>query len=392
MTNPARSRSPSLPRSRSSNGSNARLEPPPVSRAPEDPEVAQSAQPQSQSQSRSQSRPGSPYDNDTGRARSTTPVPRTRVERLDSEPSYGEAPGSPAYEKRRLDAVPDQVIVRSRSASQDGRAGDSTAQLSAPPRPPSSTSLASVPRTVVEKVDTATPSYGEDPTSPAYKARLADAAPDYIFQSDGQSHVSEVLTQEPESTGEGPTTAPIAVPETRVSRVDTLPTREKTRILHKRNPSDAEPDVVETASQTDSGRLTNADSPSPSRSGTADAQPTFGQLTMPPPPPPAPSADESEEYDSEEDDNTEEPADAEGSGAAVVNSPPVPQSTVEVSQNVQQTPPENPAPIFVDFDQLDSLSDLIDIWQPDLDTLFPQSKDVESYPPVPPMHRFPPRS
>jgi hypothetical protein len=47
------------------------------------------------------------------------PVPITRVERLDDEPAYGEVPGTAAYKLRTQDAVPDEVevITRSRSTS-----------------------------------------------------------------------------------------------------------------------------------------------------------------------------------------------------------------------------------------------------------------------------------
>src|SRR3954462_15436916 len=63
------------------------------------------------------SRPESPL-------RSTSPIPKTRVERVDDKPSYGELPGSPAYEKRREDAVPDELEIvpegrlRKRSSAQ----------------------------------------------------------------------------------------------------------------------------------------------------------------------------------------------------------------------------------------------------------------------------------
>jgi len=37
------------------------------------------------------------------------PIPKTRVERVDSKPSHGEVPGTEAYEKRAQDAQPDII-------------------------------------------------------------------------------------------------------------------------------------------------------------------------------------------------------------------------------------------------------------------------------------------
>lgn len=39
-----------------------------------------------------------------------TPIPKTVVERVDDEPSYGEVPGTDAYNKRLADANPDVVV------------------------------------------------------------------------------------------------------------------------------------------------------------------------------------------------------------------------------------------------------------------------------------------
>lgn len=50
------------------------------------------------------------------------PIPTTRVERTDSKPNHGEVPGTSAYDIRRQDAVPDELEVvpegsRSRKSS-----------------------------------------------------------------------------------------------------------------------------------------------------------------------------------------------------------------------------------------------------------------------------------
>ena len=105
-----------------------------------------------------------------------SPVPITRVERVDDRPSHGEVPGTEAYKIRTQDAVPDEVEIvpdgsRSRSSSRVSRDDVS--------RSPGGTSI---PRTVVEKVDDA-PSHGEVPGTHAHDLRRADAEPDEIIKS-----------------------------------------------------------------------------------------------------------------------------------------------------------------------------------------------------------------
>ncbi|KAF2839291.1 hypothetical protein M501DRAFT_1003864 [Patellaria atrata CBS 101060] len=110
------------------------------------------------------------------RSNATSPIPVTRVERVDDIPAHGEVPNTPAYKMRMADAVPDEVEVvpegqRSRSAS-SLRAGD---RPSAPSSP--------VPKTVVEKVDPDVPGHGDVPGTDAYELRKADAIPDLILKA-----------------------------------------------------------------------------------------------------------------------------------------------------------------------------------------------------------------
>jgi len=111
------------------------------------------------------------------RSNANSPIPITRVERVDDQPSYGEVPGTEAYKKRTQDAVPDEVEVvpegaRSRSAS----------RLRPEDRPitPGGTPI---PMTVVEKVDPEEPSHGDIPGTIAHKVRAADAVPDVILKA-----------------------------------------------------------------------------------------------------------------------------------------------------------------------------------------------------------------
>ncbi|PGH05829.1 hypothetical protein AJ80_08277 [Polytolypa hystricis UAMH7299] len=180
------------------------------------------------------------------RSRAQSPVPKTRVEKIDDAPSYGEIPGSPAYEKRELDAVPDEVeIIGDRAPSRPL----STSQSPNTPLSPGGTSI---PRMVVEKVDPSETSYGEEPGTPAYELHKADAAPDVILR------VGESDCKSPESPPESSRNSPI--PETLLSRVESLPEEDAPRpfIAHKRRPSDALPDVVETVPDAPGRHLTSS--------------------------------------------------------------------------------------------------------------------------------------
>jgi hypothetical protein len=42
---------------------------------------------------------------------SNSPIPKTRVEKVSDEPSYGEVPGTDAYRMREGDAEPDEIAI-----------------------------------------------------------------------------------------------------------------------------------------------------------------------------------------------------------------------------------------------------------------------------------------
>jgi len=114
---------------------------------------------------------------------SSSPIPTTRVERVDDQPAHGEVPGTAAYKMRTQDAVPDELEVvpegqRSRSASQVLREEDR----------PSTPGGPAVPKLVVEKVEPEKPSHGEVPGTEAYEMRKADAAPDEVITSPVTAH------------------------------------------------------------------------------------------------------------------------------------------------------------------------------------------------------------
>lgn len=122
------------------------------------------------------------------RNEATSPIPITRVERVDDEPAHGEVPGTEAYKMRTQDAVPDEVEI-----VPDGQRSRSTSRVSASDRPltPGGTPI---PKTIVEKIDPDKPSYGDVPGTHAHQLRLADAQPDVILK----------VPEPPQSKSEGP--------------------------------------------------------------------------------------------------------------------------------------------------------------------------------------------
>jgi hypothetical protein len=113
-----------------------------------------------------------------------SPIPITRVERVDDSAAHGEVPGTPAYNLRTQDAVPDEIEIvpegqRSRSATQSRSRATSTLSATSATSRPQTPGGSPVPRTVVEKVDNE-PRHGEVQGTLAHEKRLADAEPDEV--------------------------------------------------------------------------------------------------------------------------------------------------------------------------------------------------------------------
>lgn len=177
----------------------------------------------------------------------TSPVPRTRVERVDDSAQHGEVPGTDAYEIRTQDAVPDEIeVVPEGSQSRDPSPAGSQDRPLTPGGSP-------IPRTVVEKLDPESPSYGDVPGTEAYEKRQADAVPDVVTKV--SSDLDSVLPP-PVADRESPDSivsnaSNQSIPETRLSRVGTIPAEDELPSrprAHQRSPSDAIPDTVETIS------------------------------------------------------------------------------------------------------------------------------------------------
>lgn len=96
----------------------------------------------------------------------SSPIPKTRVEKIDDEPSYGEVPGTEAHKLREGDAVPDEIAIVS----------DESSSHTSP-----SVSSITIPATVVEEAP-GNPS----PHSAEYdQKRKADAPADMVLDADG---------------------------------------------------------------------------------------------------------------------------------------------------------------------------------------------------------------
>ncbi|KAF4462866.1 hypothetical protein FALBO_10304 [Fusarium albosuccineum] len=125
---------------------------------------------------------------DAASSKISSPVPKTRVERVDDQPSYGEIPGTQAYAMREQDAQPDEIAI----APEESKSQDS-----------SSTVSATGPTTIVEEA----PGPRSRSHSIQYEERRkADASPDIVVDSDGQvreiqgeSTTGETTTDDPSS-------------------------------------------------------------------------------------------------------------------------------------------------------------------------------------------------
>lgn len=95
---------------------------------------------------------------------SGSPIPKTRVERVDDRPAHGEVPGTEAHALREKDAQPDEIAL---IPSDDDKSSSSASE--------------DVPATVVEE---ASGSVGEH-SQEFLDKRQTDAAPDVLVGADG---------------------------------------------------------------------------------------------------------------------------------------------------------------------------------------------------------------
>jgi hypothetical protein len=118
----------------------------------------------------------------------SSPIPKTRVERVDDEPSYGEVPGTEAYNKRVEDAAPDEIAIVPDAEAMERKPSDGSVTPGGQP----------IPKTVVEEsVD--------EPGSTTHNfhenLHEADAVPDFVRKPDGTGEVNPTPASL-ETTGE----------------------------------------------------------------------------------------------------------------------------------------------------------------------------------------------
>jgi hypothetical protein len=187
-----------------------------------------------------------------------SPIPVTRIEKVDNEPSYGEVPGTNAYNIRTNDAEPDEIAVLPEEKQKaHARSGSAT-----PGGLP-------IPTTVVEKIDPSTPSHGEVPGTSAHEMRKADAVPDLVIRSP----VGSRSTSRSSRFRARSTPGDLPIPTTKVEKVDSKPSHGEVpgTDAYEMRKNDAEPDVVEEVGDipgklhpsycTSSERLTESGSP-----------------------------------------------------------------------------------------------------------------------------------
>ncbi|KAL8917994.1 MAG: hypothetical protein Q9172_005602 [Xanthocarpia lactea] len=167
----------------------------------------------------------------------SSPIPTTRVEKVDDRESHGEVPGTQAYNIRRQDAVPDELeVVGDTSKPSSRRTSQSLPDRTSTP------GGTPIPKTVVEKVDPYTPSHGDIPGTEAFNMRQADAVPDVILQSPNAKSTF------PDGTLDSTIHPEIPIPKTVVTKVDEEPSHGEVpgTEAYDMRAEDAEPDLVET--------------------------------------------------------------------------------------------------------------------------------------------------
>ncbi|RYP74810.1 hypothetical protein DL770_007537 [Monosporascus sp. CRB-9-2] len=131
----------------------------------------------------------------------TSPIPKTRVERVDDAPAHGEVPGTEAYNKRTQDATPDEIAIIPSPSTQS----DSAERAASPGGKP-------IPKTVVDETE-------DVPGSKTHhfheQLHRADATPDLVHKPDGTGEVNPVpssLGTDKEGSGDMPETPALETP------------------------------------------------------------------------------------------------------------------------------------------------------------------------------------
>ncbi|KAK3173739.1 hypothetical protein OEA41_007071 [Lepraria neglecta] len=307
-------------------------------------------------------------------SRPSSPIPITRVEKVDDRESHGEVPGTAAYNMRMQDAVPDELeVIPEGSGSRPSSRADQQANLASPGGMP-------IPKTVVEKVDPAAPSHGDVPGTAAHAIRKADAVPDAILKAPENQKISGS-----ESVGDG-ITPEIPIPRTVVTRVDSEPAHGEVPDIDAFSirQGDAEPDVVEKKGDVSSASPIAADGgfgpmddeESEDESAGTDNNEANDDIDA--------KADEGfgDDFDDfEAGAENEDFGDFDDGFQQASASDEEGEETEPPAPSIQSLPPSTSLFPLLDFSELDALDDIIAATSPYLDEMFPSTK--ETYPPAP---------
>lgn len=106
-----------------------------------------------------------------------SPIPRTRVEKVSDEPSYGEVPGTDAYRKREGDAEPDEIAIIPDDVEKE-RHRKRSASMPHPGTPGGQP----IPTTILEEAEDIS---GQKDSTPPHRRHRADSRPDIVLRRDG---------------------------------------------------------------------------------------------------------------------------------------------------------------------------------------------------------------
>lgn len=170
-------------------------------------------------------------------AKPASPIPTTRIEKVDDIPSHGQVPGTAAYEMRTKDAVADEMEVIPEGAHSRSRSRSEIENHSSTP------GGAPIPITVVETVDPATSDLTHLPGAASHEKHMADAVPDVVLQGSENNQGSSGASESQPESG----TVNQSIPTTVVSKVDAEPSYGEVpgTDAYAMRTEDAEPDVVE---------------------------------------------------------------------------------------------------------------------------------------------------
>lgn len=172
-------------------------------------------------------------DDNPYRSAPSSPIPRTRVEKVDDEPSHGQVPGTAAYQLRTEDAEPDEIAV----IPEVGGNSCPGRKLDEQPPSPRSPGGRPIPTMVIEKVD-GTSSQDDMRQTAAHQIQLADAVPKVKLQAAPPRKASSSNTSKRDN---------VPIPTTIVTKANGEPSHGEvphTDAYNKRT-MDVEPDVVE---------------------------------------------------------------------------------------------------------------------------------------------------